>query len=459
MYKHVDALIVGAGPAGLAAAVEACSCGLDVVVLDEQPHAGGQLLRNQHLEAGRLALDAHDRQLGQELLHAFETSGAAFFAQTSVWGQHGDEIYCQHKGKAHTFTASQILFAVGGMERPVPFQGWTLPGVVGAGAAEVLLRSGVPVAAPKEAVLLAGNGPLLLSLAVHLIEKNIPIAAWLDTGRFADKLRSLVRMGSIYKDIPYLARGMKMALKVLQHKIPIVTHVDQIEAHGRGSLERVRYKQHGQWHEIATTKLVRHENIIPRVQIASALALDLAWEGTQRYWYPRTDISGRTHQKNILMAGDGAFVYGGEAALAQGRMAGIAMALDLGVISAAEAEKKRASSAQQFRKLCQARGYLRTLFAPNPHIYAVPDETIVCRCECVTAKDIRLAVREGYSTPDEVKRMTRCGMGPCQGRMCGQALAEIMAQELGCAVETLPLVRNRQPFTPVTLVDYCSIFV
>ncbi len=457
MTNHVDALIIGSGPAGLAAAVAARSCGLDVLVLDEQAYMGGQLFRNQHLESGRAALDAHDRHLGSELLTAFEKSGAQYMPQSTVWGLEGNTVFYQHQGHAQKVSTSKILFAVGGMERPVPFEGWTLPGVMTAGAAEILLRSGMPLAAPREPVVLAGNGPLLLSLAVHLIENKIPIAAWLDTGRFAHKLQSIIHMGTLYKDIPYFTRGMKMALKILTQKIPIIPHVTQMQALGGNHVERVCYEKKGQWHEIITTRLLRHENVIPRIQIASALGINLAWEHTQRYWYPQVDALGRTSQDHIYMAGDGAFVYGGEAAMAQGSLVGLSMAMDLGVIAPQEAQKKMAQATQTFQTLCQARKYLRTVFAPNPQIYEVSDETIVCRCESVKAKDIRAAIQEGYTTPDEVKRFTRCGMGPCQGRMCGSALAEIMAKELGRPMENLPLLKNRQPFAPVSLGAYCQV--
>ncbi len=457
MINHVDLLVVGAGPAGLSAAVAARSCGLDVTVVDEQAHMGGQIFRNLHLPSGTDVLDAHDRVLGEKLFEDFAKSGANFFAQTTVWGHKGNEVFCQYKGKAQRISASKILFAVGGMERPVPFKGWTLPGVMTAGAAEVLLRSGMPLCGPKEPVVLAGNGPLLLSLAEHLIDAKIPIAAWLDTGNMKHKLRSIIHMGMVYKDMPYFVRGMKMALKILKSATPIVPMVTHMEALGSGALERVCYEKKGVWHEIVASRLIRHENVIPRIQIAGGLELDMAWDKVQRYWYPCTDSVGRTSQNHVYMAGDGAFVYGGEAAMAQGAFTGVGVAQDLGVIPTCEAKKRALPYGQKVRTLRQARGYLRHVFAPNAQIFSVPDETIICRCESVSASCIRQAVAEGYTTPDEVKRFTRCGMGPCQGRMCGSALAEILAQELGRNIESLPLLRTRQPFAPVSLEEYCLL--
>ena len=457
MINHLDLLIVGAGPAGLSAAVAARSCGLDVGVVDEQGAMGGQIFRNLHLPFGRDVLDEHDKELGLQLFDAFHASGAHFFSETTVWGADKNTVFCKHKGKSEKITATKILFTTGGMERPIPFKGWTLPGVMTAGAAEIILRSGGHISADKEPVVLAGNGPLLLSLAMHLIDEGIPIAAWLDTGRFSHKLGSIMHMGSALGDIPYLKRGMHMALRILKNKIPIIQGVNQIEALGENSLEKIRYQKNSKWHEVASHTLIRHENIIPRVQIASALGVELAWDSVQRYWYPKTDEYGRTNLNDVYMTGDGAFVNGGEASINKGYTAGIAIAQDMGVLSADEGALRCAESLAAMRKTCKARNYLRYVFAPNPDAYRVPDETIVCRCECVTAKEIRDAVREGFHTPDEVKRFTRAGMGPCQGRMCGNALAEIIAQEQGVSVEKVGMLRNRQPFAPVTLGEYCSL--
>ncbi len=456
MTNHLDVLIVGAGPAGLSAALTARACGLDVALVDEQGHKGGQIFRNLHLSSGQNALCAHDRELGLQLFADFEKCGAQFFPSTTVWGLKGHDVYCQHAGEAKCISASKILFATGGMERPAPFKGWTLPGVMTAGAAEILLRSGVFLES-KTPIVLAGNGPLLLSLAVHLIDAKIPIAAWLDSGRLRHKLTAMIHMGAVYKDIPYFMRGLKMALKILKHKIPLIPEVTHMEALGEKYVESVSYEKNGKQNTIATHTLIRHENVIPRIQIASALDLELAWDAVQRYWYPKTDAFGRTSQNHIFMAGDTAFVHGGEAALAKGALAGIAMAQDLGVISPQEAESKALPYFATAKKLSKARKYLHHVFAPNPQIYRVPDETIICRCESVRAEDIRHAIHEGYTTPDEVKRFTRAGMGPCQGRMCSNSLAEIIAEELKIDVKHIPIYKNRQPFAPVSLGDYCAL--
>ncbi|MFQ8889659.1 MAG: (2Fe-2S)-binding protein [Bilophila wadsworthia] len=152
----------------------------------------------------------------------------------------------------------------------------------------------------------------------------------------------------------------------------------------------------------------------------------------------------------------GTYVHGGDASMLKGAIAGVEIARRLGVISDAEAAYRSARPAGSSVP-CASRGFLRYVFAPNPAIFNVPDETLVCRCECVTAGDIRKAVAEGFRDVNEVKRFTRCGMGQCQGRMCGPALAEITAAAQSKAPPDAVGCLRCQPFRPVSLETYCNL--
>lgn len=457
MIDNFDLLVIGAGPAGLATAIAARSCGLDVTVLDEYATIGGQLFRNIHLPVISDVLDKRTLEIGKNLIQKFQESKAYFLPNATVWGMEGNTLFYKNLEEVKKISASKVVFATGGFERAVPFKGWTLPGVYTAGAAEMLFRSQGELPSKKEPVVLCGNGPLLMALAVHLIEHNIPIAAWLDTGRFSNKITASVRMGRVFQDMPYFKHGMHLAMEIIKARVPIITGVTQIEAIGDEFVEKIRYVKNGKEYEIKTSVLIRHEGIIPRLQIANALNMELAWDNVQRYWYPKTDNFGRTSINNLFIAGDNAFVHGGESAIWKGYVCGYAVAEDLGVVPTKEVKEKMAYYYGKMELLCKARNYLRYVFAPNPEVYNVSDETIICRCECVTAGEIRQAVKEGYSTPSEVKIVTRSGMGPCQGRMCGSALAEIIAQQLGERVEKVGILKHRQPFSPITLADYCTL--
>ena len=180
MDRNMDLIVIGAGPAGLSAACAARACGLDVTLVDEQAAPGGQLFRNIETPMAQALLDPKERSAGLGLVKRFRESGATYYPGTTVWGLEPHRVSCTMNGKAEELAASHIIVAPGGMERPVPFPGWTLPGVMGAGGADILLRSGGTLSADKNApVVLAGNGPLLLLLAGHLLEAGVPIAAWL----------------------------------------------------------------------------------------------------------------------------------------------------------------------------------------------------------------------------------------------------------------------------------------
>lgn len=458
MDRNMDLVVIGSGPAGLSAACAARACGLDVALVDEQAAPGGQLFRNIETPMGQALLDPAERAAGLALVQRFRESGATYFPETVVWGLEGTRLSCTRNGKAETFSASRVIVAPGGMERPVPFPGWTLPGVMSAGGADILLRAGGTLSADKNApVVLAGNGPLLLLLAVHLLNAGVRIAAWLDTGCWPRRFMAGPLMPAGVLDMPYVLKGVGMAARILKGKVPMVRSVTNIRALGTDRLEKVRFDAAGTPRELEAAVLLRHEGIIPRTHILRSLHAAHKWDAVQRCWYPDATDSGRTSVPGVYVAGDSAYVHGGDASLLKGELAGIEVARDLGVLAEAEAAHRSAPLRSKLRKLRIARDFLRYVFAPNPNIFAVPDDTLVCRCECVTAGDIRKAVAEGYGDVNEVKRVTRCGMGQCQGRMCGPALAEIVAAAQSKHPQDVGSLNIQQPFRPVTLEAYCDL--
>jgi NADPH-dependent 2,4-dienoyl-CoA reductase/sulfur reductase-like enzyme len=459
MHNHQDLLIVGGGPAGLSAACAARECGLEVGLVDEGSAPGGQLFRNIETVLGRASLEKSEREQGLELVETFHSSAAAYYPDTTVWGLEPGKLSCTIDNTSHTLTSSSVIIAPGGMERPVPFPGWTLPGVMSAGGADILLRGGGTFSPVADApVVLAGNGPLLLLLADHLLKTGVKIAAWLDTGFWSKRLLALLQMPVSFLDLPYLRKGIRMALRIQKSNIPIVRGVTNIRAAGADSLTSVQYEAGGRQHEIEAGTLLRHEGIIPRTHILNSINARHRWDSIQRYWYPETDDYGATSVNGIYMAGDGCYVHGGDASVLKGRLAGIDVARHLGVISPGEAEFRTRDTLRRLRTIRLARSFLRYIFAPNPAIFRVPDETMICRCECVTAGDIRQAAREGLTNVNEIKLFTRCGMGYCQGRMCGPALAELTAAAHSTSPDSVGWLQVRQPFRPVTLENYCNLY-
>ena len=316
LSRNMDLIIIGAGPAGLAAACSARSCGLDVLLVDDQPSPGGQLFRNIEQTLSRSMMPEAEREAGLELINRFRESGALYCANTTVWEINENSISCTKDGEPLRLSASYILVTSGAMERPVPFPGWTLPGVMGAGGADILLRSaGTLTNEDKKPVVLAGNGPLLLLLACHLLDKGVPIAAWLDTGNWGCRMIGAALMPGGLLDMGYVAKGFSMAMRILKAKVPLVRGVTDIRAEGNGQLERVRYTAGGKEHTINASVLLRHEGIIPRTHVLQSLGAKMRWDKIQRYWYPDTDRFGRTSLGNIYCTGDGSYVHGGDASI------------------------------------------------------------------------------------------------------------------------------------------------
>lgn len=459
MHKHQDLLIVGAGPAGLSAACAARECGLEVGLIDEGSAPGGQLFRNIETDLGQASLEKTEREQGIQLVEKFRSSATTYHPDTTVWGLEPGKVSCTAADTSHILTASSVIVAPGGMERPVPFPGWTLPGVMSAGGADILLRGGGTFSADADApVVLAGNGPLLLLLADHLLKTGVKIAAWLDTGFWPKRFLALPQMPASMLDLPYIRKGIHMARRIQKSNIPIVRGVTNIRGVGEDILTAVQYEAGGRQHEIRTGTLLRHEGIIPRTHILNSINATHRWDSIQRYWYPVTDAYGATSIDGIYMAGDGCYVHGGDASVLKGRLAGIDVARHLGVISTGEAEFRSKDTLRKLTAIRIARAFLRYIFAPNPAIFKVPDDTMICRCECVTAGDIRQAASEGLTNVNEIKLFTRCGMGYCQGRMCGPALAELAAAVHATSPEAVGWLQVRQPFRPVTLENYCNLY-
>ncbi|SDP05256.1 FAD/NAD(P)-dependent oxidoreductase [Desulforhopalus singaporensis] len=459
MENQTDLIIIGGGPAGLAAACSASSCGLEVAVVDEQSSPGGQLFRNIETPLGQSLLDDGDRQRGLELVRNFRAAKIKYYPDTVVWGVEPNRVSCTDKDGARLLHGACVVIAPGAMERPVPFPGWTLPGVITAGGADILLRSGGTLTRESsDPVVLAGNGPLLLLVACHLLDNGVNIAAWLDTGCWPKRFAGGAFMSWSFLDAGYMSKGKAMAKKILGGKIPFVTGVKQIRAAGDTRVERVVYEKGGKRHEIDAACLLRHEGVIPRTHILRSMGALHRWDKVQRYWYPVTDDFGATSIDGIYLAGDANYVHGGDASIIKGTLAGIDVARKIGVITKGEAAFRSEKHLKQLRRIRIARSFLRYMFAPHPDIFGVPDETIVCRCESVTAKDIRKIAKEGNRDVNEVKLHTRCGMGPCQGRMCGTPLAEIVAAAQSTTPDKVGNLHIRQPFRPVSLENYCRVY-
>ena len=466
--RFADLAVVGAGPAGVEAAVTAAGHGLDVVLLDELPAAGGQVYRappapfpaggggpdetagnalRERLAASpveawagsrvwsvldRSALDAPDAldAPGAPPLEAeagFPAGSAARFRLDTVGAEGHRSAY-----------AAALVLSPGAVERVVPFPGWTLPGVIGLAGATVLLKSQRLL--PGRRVVVAGAGPLVPAVAAAIVKAGGTVVAVVDLAGPADWLRTLPRLGAMPR---LLARGGGWLARIAGARVPVLFRHSVRLAEGGRELAAVTVAPvdaAGGWRappgdreerRFAADALAVGHGLAPATELGRLLRLRHRFSRPKGGWRPVADDWGRTSLPGCYVAGDGAGVLGAAAALRSGRIAGLAAAVDAGRIAPGAAAASIRPLRRAWARAARFGAALGGLGALRPAMVdAIPAHTIVCRCEDVTRGEIDDAIARGAVEVNQLKHFTRCGMGPCQGRTCGDVAAELLAARL-----------------------------
>jgi len=444
-------VVIGAGPAGMSAALELQEHGLRVTVVDDQPAPGGRIFAA--IEKRRS--DGLEDRTGAALVARFRVAGGEYLPATEAWQiESGKAVFLTHQGRARVLESDFILLATGAQERPMPFPGWQLPGVMTIGGAQILLKTARQI--PDKPVWLAGTGPLLLLYARQLAAAGGSLAGVLDTapprGRFATMqlVPGALRYG--WQD---LLRGMTWLAAM--RRVPVIRNVCSLEALGSDRLTSVRYAtRDGAEGEVETSLLLVHDGVVPAVHATLSSGCAHRWNAMQGSFEPMLDAFGGSSIPSIYVAGDGASIAGGRAAILSGRLAAIGIARASGALSN---EKAEAAASPLRRALERAAGFRRLVDALYPPtVLALPDKTMVCRCEEVTAGQVRAALCERPQLgPDGVKIATRAGMGPCQGRQCGLSLTRLVKEIHGGSPSDIGFLRIRAPLKPLTLGELATL--
>ncbi|MCA3279472.1 MAG: FAD-dependent oxidoreductase [Roseomonas sp.] len=443
--SQFDLAIIGAGPAGMAAAIEARAHGLSVLVVDENAAPGGQVFRAAELAGADPAL-ARDMAPGLDLIARFRALDITYRSGATLWMLDPDTgtLSVSRQGESTDFVAERILLATGAQERPVPIPGWTLPGVMSAGAAQIALKTAGMV--PSGKVVLAGQGPLMWLLANQLIRAGV-LPVLVET-RTQPILRTALEQGAIFSGFAQLAKGIGLILKARQSGMRVMTGAKHLRAEGSSRVQGLRFEG---GYEACDTLLL-HEGVIPSTHISMAIGLEHGWDSQQLCWRPKLDVFGASSHARIAVAGDGAVIGGWEAAVAAGQLAALDAALRLGRISRADRDDQAEVYAEALLQARALRPFLDALYAPSQEILAPPEEsTIICRCEEVTAGSLRWAAAIGATGPNQAKAYLRCGMGPCQGRLCGPTVAAVIAETRSVPVAEVGHFRPRAPYKPITV--------
>jgi D-hydroxyproline dehydrogenase subunit alpha len=460
---QAEVAVIGAGPAGLAAAVHAAEQGAVTILLDSAPRLGGQYWRHQKAGPDSSVATYHD------LVHRLDALVAArrltVHLRHAVWSVRADEVGCsiaavdrreRDQPVELRVRAGVLVLAVGGYDRPVPFPGWDLPGVLTVGGAQALLKGSGVAVGPR--VLVAGTGPFLLPVATALAAQGAQVLAVHEANRGAGWLRQLPAAAS---QPAKLREAAGYAFDLARHRIPLRTRSVVVAAHGVDRLEAVtvaRLDRAGKVRDNTRRRLAVDVLAIgygfstqSELPLQAGCAVSAIADGTLAV---TTDGTQRTSNPRVYAAGEITGVGGAQLAVAEGIVAGVQAARAAGHTPAKQsltgqsstgqspADPARSDPTQSDRTLAaavRARDRLRRFAAAMHEVYPVPRfwldtleaDTVVCRCEEVTVAEIDAAIANGARDARSVKLLSRAGMGWCQGRECAYATSCLTAARTG----------------------------
>ncbi|MFT4067939.1 NAD(P)/FAD-dependent oxidoreductase [Paraburkholderia sp.] len=452
-----DLIVIGGGPAGMAAAATAAALGLRVALLDEQPRPGGQIYRNVGIaDASVKTLLGADYAAGEPLLKQFDDAEVDYRAGALVWDIDRERtVTIVADGQAERMSAPHLLIATGALERPSPVPGWTLPGVMNAGAAQIALKSGPSI--PEGKVVLAGTGPLLLLVACQLLTAGADVAALVETAPRGNRLAALRTLPRALAAPAPLFKGARMLAQLRRARVRWYRHATNLEIDGDTYATALRFDAGGEQHTVVADMVLLHHGVVPNTQLTRLLLIEHRWDDAQRAWRPLRDAWGASPLAGVWIAGDGAGIEGARAAQASGTLAALGIAHAAGRIEQAQRDQRASAWWRMLARERAARPFLDALFRPPDWIGVPGDDTMVCRCEEVTAGRVREMARMGCAGPNQTKFFSRCGMGPCQGRLCGLTVTQILADEQHSSPQAVGAYRVRAPIKPIPLHALASL--
>lgn len=447
-----DLVVIGAGPAGMAAAVEARKAGVSVLLLDEQDALGGQIYRAvERATSGMLDTLGPEYRRGGELAKAFASSGTTHGKRSTVIDISRDGwVGFEHEDNVSYVKAGCIILATGAVERPFPIPGWTLPGVMTVGAAQTMLKASAAV--PSSRTVLAGTGPLLYLFAAQVLRTGRSIGAIVDIGSKLPGLPAMRHLPAALSAPGYLMKGLGLLSAIRKGAIPHYWNARDLCIEGVDHADGISFTSGGRQHKIDTDLVLLHHGVIPNIQITQALRCDHRWDALQMCWVPELDAWGKTSTERVFMAGDGAGIGGAVAAEYRGRIAALGTLAALGKLSHEDISRKADPLRRNLRKELAIRPFLDAFYQPSKLPRGTKDQsTIICRCEEITVAQIGKAVDLGCAGPNQLKAFLRAGMGPCQGRMCGLNVSQAIGHMRGVPISEVGSYRLRPPFKPVSL--------
>ena len=460
MSTPLDLIVLGAGPAGAAAAIKARALGLSVAVIDEAAEAGGQVYRAPSAGLESAPADA-ERAKGDVLRAKLADSGAILHANQRVWSlTPGFSVIAIGQDGPLTLEAPNLIVAAGAVERHIPVSGWTLPGVIGLAGATILLKSHRVL--PGRRVVVAGSGPLLLLVASKIVAAGGEVAAIVDASHRAGWL---ARLGAMAARPDLMAKGAGWLLHLLKARVPIHSGAAIHAIHGTDGVTSVEIGRiDGDWRPVGDpVRTIEADAVCLGFGLSPSTEATRLLGARHRYapelggWVPEVSALLETSVPGLFVAGDGGGIRGADAAPLSGELAAIGVARRLG--RGRDLEREAATVAARWLRSSRFGAAMSALAMPPPGAAALIDtETTVCRCEGLTRATLDAAITAGARTLADLKATTRCGMGPCGGRVCGEAAAMLIGAATGQSRETIGQSSARPPLRPVPLAAIAGDF-
>lgn len=454
-----DVAVVGAGPAGLSAALEAANAGARVVVVDEYVKPGGQYFRQPQAEFATINEHVLGKSFraGRPVIAAVaEHERIEVRSGCLVWGAFDENtLELERANVCERLVSDRIIVATGAYERPIPFPGWTLPGVTTAGAAQTMLKAQFVL--PGRRTLMSGSGPFQLPVASQIVRAGGTVVEILEARGKGAFFRAFPQP---WRHIDKIWEAQGYFATLLTNRVPLRYGQAVVEARGDGRVEEaVIAPLDGQGRPlrdrartVAVDSILTNFGFIPGLQLARLLGCDTVWDAAGSCWVASCDLDQRSSVPRVLVAGEVTGVAGHRVALAEGALAGLTAAADLGLMTRAEFDVRSAGLRRRRARHQSFADHVKLTFAPLPGLYeAIPDDTVVCRCEEATAGQIREVAAEWGGSLRAVKQCTRAGMGQCQGRLCEAAVVDIAARLSGRDPGEIGRDTARQQIKPLSL--------
>ena len=455
-----ELLVLGAGPAGLTAAAAAAEAGVQVLLVDERAKLGGQFYK-QPSDGARLDESALDRQYrdGRSLIRRVEQAGVDLLAGVQVWGADGPaELLAVDAGRSYVLRPRRLVLATGAYERGVPLPGWTLPGFMTTGAAQTLMRAYQVL--PGRRVLVSGNGPLNIQVAAEIVRGGGEVAALCELAPFRSPLRTRSVASMLASAPGLIVEGLRLTGELRRAKVPVLASAAIVRAEGDGAVERAVVARIGRTgrpvpgsaRTFEVDAVLAGFGFLPSNEVARTLGLRHEFDPELGQLVAVVDERGRSSLAGVWVAGDGGGTGGARLARAVGFLAGLDVARSLGRdVPASLAAEERVARRKAARSRRFQRGLAGLFSAPRLVDQLAAPETLVCRCEEVPLRSVVASLEDGASAIGAVKRVTRAGMGRCQGRYCASVLAGLSARRSGAPLTETDWFAPAPPFKPIPI--------